>query len=383
MSRAAENETVILGLWPFTGSYADLGQSLDNGAKVALEQAGYRAGRYKIKYVTRDSETKPSVAARRTQEAIDSEGARFVVGPWSSADALAVTEIAKKNKVLYFFSGGTEDITGKRCNRYAFQWAASPYTAMEAILRNFKKEHPEAQSVYLFVADYAFGWSLQKYAEQLAPRFNLTIKGIDRHPLGQREFSPYIVKAQSANADAVLLINFGLDAVAAVRQLNSFGFTPAKPVIMTWSSGLDELIQLEAEARQNLLVGTSYYWAVENEENSAFVRDYLAKSGQVPPGSPAAAAYGMINLILRGIALADSDDPRQVIEAIEKFSGKTILGQISVNPMTHQVERPYFILRTGLAARTDSPYALAELIDASTVAQPAEINACKSIGTFE
>ena len=34
---AADNEVAILGLWPFSGPYADVGPLLDNGAKVAIE----------------------------------------------------------------------------------------------------------------------------------------------------------------------------------------------------------------------------------------------------------------------------------------------------------------------------------------------------------
>jgi branched-chain amino acid transport system substrate-binding protein len=126
---AAEDEVVIVGIWPFSGPYADVGPLLDNGAKVAIEEFGGTVAGKKIKYITRDSETKPSTTARRVQDAIDGEGAKFVIGPWASGVALADTEIAQKNKVMYVYSGGTEDISGKRCNRYALQWAAPAYTA--------------------------------------------------------------------------------------------------------------------------------------------------------------------------------------------------------------------------------------------------------------
>src|SRR5690606_7096975 len=201
-ANAADDEIVLLGLWPFSGPYADVGPLLDHGAQVALEQFGYQAAGKKIKYITRDSETKAGTATRRAQEAIDGEGVKFMVGPWSSGVGLAVSDVAQKNKVMYAFSGGTEDLSGKRCHRYTFQWAAPAYTAVEANLRVFKKNHPEAKSLYLFIADYAFGWSLQKYAEMLAPKFGLTIAGVDRHPLGHREFSSYITKAVAANPDA-------------------------------------------------------------------------------------------------------------------------------------------------------------------------------------
>mgnify|MGYP005635032787 FL=1 len=91
----------ILGLFPFSGPYADSGKLLDEGAQIALEEVGYEVNGKKIKYITRDSETKAGPAARRAQEAIDTEGVNFIVGPWSSGVALAVTEVAKKNKVMY------------------------------------------------------------------------------------------------------------------------------------------------------------------------------------------------------------------------------------------------------------------------------------------
>jgi branched-chain amino acid transport system substrate-binding protein len=134
--------------------------SLDTGAKVALEESNYQIAGKKIKYITRDSETKAGTATRRAQEAVDGDKVKYIVGPWSSGVALAVTEVAKNNKLMYIFSGGTEDISGKRCHRYAFQWAAPAYSAVDANLRAFKAQYPGAKTIYLLIADYAFGWSL-------------------------------------------------------------------------------------------------------------------------------------------------------------------------------------------------------------------------------
>ena len=78
---------------------------------------------------------------------------------------------------------------------------------------------------------------LQKYVESLAPKYGLEVVGVDRHPLGHREYSTFITKAMSKNPDAVYMINFGLDAISAVRQLNNFGFTPKKAsnyVLVFW-----------------------------------------------------------------------------------------------------------------------------------------------------
>jgi branched-chain amino acid transport system substrate-binding protein len=143
--RAQQKEVVILGLWDQTGAFADVGPLNDRGMRMALEERDMKILGRPIKYVTRDGATQAGTSTRRAEEAIDGEGARFLVGPWSSGVALAVSEVAKRKKVLHFFSGGTEDISGARCHRYSFQWAASPYTAAKTVVDNFMKANPKAR----------------------------------------------------------------------------------------------------------------------------------------------------------------------------------------------------------------------------------------------
>src|ERR1044072_729113 len=165
--RAQGKEVVMLGLWSFTGAFADVGPVLDRGMKMALEERGMKAQGKAIRYITRDDETKAGSATRRAEEAVDSEGPKYIIGPWSSGVALAVSEVAKRKKVLHYFSGGTEDISGSRCHRYSFMWAASPYTAAKTVVDNFMKANPKAKRWHLLVADYAFGWSVDRKSTRL------------------------------------------------------------------------------------------------------------------------------------------------------------------------------------------------------------------------
>src|SRR5580765_3852709 len=159
--RAQSKEIVILGLWDQTGAFADVGPLNDRGMQMALQERGMKVLGRPIKYVTRDGGTQAGISTRRAEEAVDGDGAKFIIGPWSSGVALAVSEVAKRKKVLHLFSGGTEDISGARCHRYSFQWAASPYTAAKTVVDNFMKANPKAKRWHLLVADYAFGWSVR------------------------------------------------------------------------------------------------------------------------------------------------------------------------------------------------------------------------------
>ena len=93
----------MLGIWPATGAFSDVGPILDRGMRMALEERDMKILGRPIKYVMRDSATQAGAATRRVEEAVDGEGAKFVIGPWSSGVALAVSEVAKRKKVLHYF----------------------------------------------------------------------------------------------------------------------------------------------------------------------------------------------------------------------------------------------------------------------------------------
>src|SRR2546423_1005335 len=328
--RAQGKEVVMLGLWSFTGAFADVGPILDRGMKMALEEHGMKAAGRPIKYTTRDDETKAGSATRRAEEAIDGEGAKFIIGPWSSGVALAVSEVAKRKKVFHYFSGGTEDISGARCHKYSFQWAASPYTAAKTVVDNFMKANPKAKKWHLLVADYAFGWSVEKYVKEVGKTHGIELVGADRHPLGEREFSNYVQKAAANKPDAVAMINFGGDAVAGAREIFNFGLTPRLPLIMSWSSGVEELIQLSPEIRENMWVGTNFYYTADTPVAKEFVKNYRAKFG-TPPGYAPSAAYSMTRLMLAGFDKAKSTDNQEVIKALDGIEVNDLLAKMRID----------------------------------------------------
>jgi branched-chain amino acid transport system substrate-binding protein len=379
--RAQQKEVVMLGIWPATGAFADVGPILDRGMQMALEERGMRVLGRPVKYIVRDSATQAGVATRRVEEAVDGDGAKFVIGPWSSGVALAVSEVAKRKKVFHYFSGGTEDISGARCHRYSFQWAASPYTAAKTVVDNFMKANPQARRWHLLVADYAFGWSVEKYIKEVGKSHGLEFVGADRHPLGEREFSNYVQKAAANRPDAVAMINFGLDAVAAAREIFNFGLTPKVPLIMTWSSGVEELVQLAPEIRENIWVGSNFYYTADTPVAKNFVRSYQAKFGN-PPGYAPSAAYGMTRMMLHAFDRAKSVEVEDVIKALEGIEVEDLVGRMRVDAKTHQTLRPYFFMRCKPKPAMKHPNDFADIIATGDTPLPKEYAACKDLGSF-
>jgi branched-chain amino acid transport system substrate-binding protein len=379
--RAQPKEIVMLGIWPATGAFADVGPILDRGMKMALDERNMRILGRPIRYIVRDSATQAGAATRRVEEAVDGEGAKFVIGPWSSGVALAVSEVAKRKKVFHIFSGGTEDISGARCHRYSFQWAASPYTAAKTVVDNFMKANPKAKRWHLLVADYAFGWSVEKYIKEVGKTHGIEFVGADRHPLGEREFSNYVQKAAANRPDAVAMINFGLDAVSGAREIFNFGLTPKVPLIMTWSSGVEELVQLAPEIRENIWVGSNFYYTADTPVAKAFVKSYQGKFGS-PPGYAPSAAYSMTRLTLAAMDKSKIGEVADVVKAMEGIEVDDLLGRMRVDPATHQTIRPYFFMRCKPKSAMKHPMDFADIIATGDAPLPKEYAACKDIGSF-
>ena len=380
--RAQSNPVVMLGIWPFTGGLADSGPHLNNGMQIAIDEWGGEVIGRPIKYITRDDETKAGSATRRVEEAIDSEQVKFVIGPWSSGVALAVAEVARRRKVFHYFSGGTEEISGKRCHRYSFQWAASPYTASHIVVDEYMKLHPQAKRWYLFVWDYAFGWSVEKYIKIAGKPHGIDFVGTDRMPVGTREASGFITKAAASQPDVLCLVTALQDFIIQVREAHNFGLAPQVALVQPWGLGVEELAHIDVKHRQNLWTGTNGYYTNPNPVSTKFTEAHEKKFG-LPPGYAAVAAYGMTRLVLRGIERAKSAEPVEVIKAFEGWETEDWPGTVRINPQTHQTERNYFFLRCKRQDEMQHPHDYSEVVALrSTPLMPAEFNECKEIGSF-
>jgi len=177
------------------------------------------------------------------------------------------------------------------------------------------------------------------------------------------------------------MINFGGDAVAGAREIFYFGLTPKLPLIMTWSSGVEELIQLAPEIRENLWVGSNFYYTADTPVARNFVKSYQAKFG-TPPGYAPSAAYSMTRMLLAGFDKAKSAEVQDVVKALEGLQIDDVVGPMRVEGSTHQTLRPYFFLRCKSKSAMKHPLDLADIIATGDAPLPKEYAACKDIGSF-
>jgi branched-chain amino acid transport system substrate-binding protein len=362
---------------PTTGTFAFAGDLVARGAALALEMHGGSVVGNSVRLLMRDDEGKPASGVRRVQEAATSDGMRYFIGAYSSAVGLAESEVAQREKLLQFAAGGSEDFTGARCGRYTFQWSAHAYTAMRTTLEYVRKTFPQKKTIYALTADYVFGHALLKYTKIVAAEFGFELVGNDNHPFGERQYTQYLTKVVSAKPDILLLNTAGADAVTAIRQFASFGDEDIA-VVGPWTLEVDQLAELALEMRSGLILGQNYYPDIDGAANKEFVASYTRKFSSLP-GYSSAYAYDAVRALLLAMERANSVDVPDVIKTLEQMSWDGLLGRMSIDPKTHQLIRPYFVVRCKPAASMRHSADFAEIVATGDKRQPAELNECKQM----
>jgi branched-chain amino acid transport system substrate-binding protein len=126
-------DTIRLG---FVADISGIGAVFYKGQKAAIdlfiEEANASGGVLgkKLELVVRDAQLKPDIGANMARELILSEKCDFLIGPTSSAVALAVTKVANEfKKIVYFHTSNAEALTTTDFQPYMFQ--VVPNTGIE------------------------------------------------------------------------------------------------------------------------------------------------------------------------------------------------------------------------------------------------------------
>jgi branched-chain amino acid transport system substrate-binding protein len=339
---AAADEVVFAGIYSSTGAYAAFGRDTDRGFALAVNEAKKSAGGHPIEYITRDDQTKPDVGQQQATDAYEHDGARFFAGCASSSVALAIAQVVKDKHALFWTSVGADEITGKDCNAFTFRWSVPAYGAVRATMYPFIKQFPNAKKWYTITPSYVFGESLLTNVKEVAQERGLTLIGNDYHPLGATEFSNYIAKAAAAKPDVLCLLNFGGDAIKALKTATSYGLKKTTQILYVWSGGLLDFAGIGPEDLEGVHVGCQY-WHESTAATRKASEAYKTAYGE-PLGYVGASAYIEAKLTFDGIERAKSVDPAHVAKALEgyKYGGPT--GAEEVRAFDHQVIKPYYLL---------------------------------------
>ena len=207
LAGAAQADEIRIGvLYPIAGTGAVYGEPAMHGHNMAVDELNAAGGILGKKIVTfaRDTKLKPAAASAAAKELITKDGVNVLVGGLSSAVGLAISEVARQEKVVYVATiPKTIKLTTEKRHDHVFRTAS--HTDFEGDAMGQIVAKLGLKKICDIQLDYAYGHDLaagiEKGLKRHAPDAE---KVLDlRAKLGATDYSTFISQIMGAGCDGV------------------------------------------------------------------------------------------------------------------------------------------------------------------------------------
>jgi branched-chain amino acid transport system substrate-binding protein len=330
-------ETIRLG---FVADISGVGATFYKGQKAAVDlfieetnAAGGVLGK-KLEVVVRDAQLKPDIGANMARELILAEKCDFLIGPTSSAVALAVTKVANEfKKIVYFHTSNAEAITTTDFQPYMFQ--VVPNTGIEGRgIAQFMSKKPYKKYGYIG-PDYAYGHDQFKAfkGEMAKLKSDAEILEVVWVKLGETNYSPYVPTLMAKNPEAIFSSLWGGGLATFIKQAKPYGVFDKAALCSLFD--LDMLRVMGQDMPEGLLgYARCPFYAIGTSEMQTFVKKYFDKYKEWPADWAIMAYDGLIALT-EAIKKADSIDSEKVVKQLEGLKFKSLRGERYIRPEDH------------------------------------------------
>jgi len=391
-----EGNSVFVGVSvPLTGAFSAEGKDQQLGFELAFEHlnSGKLAGKIPelkgkgvlgktITFGVVDTEAKAESAIQGQTRFLRNNKAILMTGCYSSAVTVALGKLAQREKVLYMAGpSGSDDVTGKDCQRYSFRSQPSTTMASRALAPVLAERLGKNKKVAYLVPDYTFGHTQFESMARLTEPMGWKTVTKQVCPIGTADFSTYLLNIANSGADVFVNCTVGNDCSVSIKQAKNFGVMKnAALVVPTLQPFLAQ--QLGPEVTQDILGVMDFWWSLadSNELAKIFVDDFLAKH-KYKPYWPAHIAYSQMMIWAVAVERAKTFYPPEVIKALESRTPiKTSLGDVMYRPEDHQLVRPVPVMRGKKPSEMkskDDYYEVIKMIPGADAVTPLDQGTCK------
>ena len=219
----------IGGLYPVTGSFAQIGQACVNAAKLAVEMVNNAGGikslgGAKLNLILSDVQSDTTVTRTETDRLISGNKLSAIHGCYASALTLIASEVAERAK-MPLLTGSSSDLLNKG-RHYTFTpfARASQFAKAQLQMSRLLNDKPKVAVVF---ENTAFGTSTSNGLRELAPGEGAEIVLFEPYSAGFADAGPLINKVKASGADALFSVSYLNDLILIVRTVKQVGLKVA------------------------------------------------------------------------------------------------------------------------------------------------------------
>src|SRR5665213_1518623 len=312
---AAAADVVIGDIDDLSGNYADVGGAGGlEAVKMAIADFGGAVLGRKITTLVTDHQNKPDIGASKFRERADQNGLNVLLGGSNTGVSIAMAKVAAAKKIPFFAIGaGGASLTNEDCTAYTVHYVYDTTALANGTATTIVKNG--GKTWFYLTADYAFGTQLQNAASAVVEANGGKTVGAVRVPLGESDFSSFLLQAQGSNAQVLGLANAGGDFSNSLKAANEFGITKTmKPAALL--AFITNIHSLGLQTAQGLYLTTGFYWDL-NEDTRAFSKRYFAKT-QKEPTMDQAGYYSATLTYLKAVKAVGGTDSEKIMAELKK-----------------------------------------------------------------
>src|SRR6185312_15323899 len=217
---------------PLSGPTAVYGEPVLKGAEMAVSEINAKGGVLgrKIELMSRDSKASADEAVRLARELIIKNSVDFLVGTLTSAEAPAVSTVAKENKIVFIAPTSKSTLLTDATHIHPYIFRIASNTDVEGLAgATLMAKWKDVKTVATIAPDYAYGRdSIAAFIAALK-KLRPDIQIVDQQwpKLGEPDFTAFITAQMSKKADAVYCSLFAGDFVTFTKQATPRGYFKA------------------------------------------------------------------------------------------------------------------------------------------------------------
>jgi branched-chain amino acid transport system substrate-binding protein len=351
-ARAAD--TIKIGFpIPLSGPTAVYGKPVLAGAQMAVAEinaSGGVLGR-KLEILDRDSKANADEAVRLSRELIIKDGVDFLVGTLTSAEAPAVSTVAKENKIVFIAPTSKSTILTDPQHIHPYIFRVSSNTDVEGLAgATLMARWKDVKTVATIAPDYAYGRdSIAAFIAALKKvRPDIQIVDQEWPKLGEPDFTAFITAQMGKKPDAIYCSLFAGDFVTFSKEATPRGYFEAikNRLIDGAEVGTPDEAQALGSDYPYGIIGDSYdpvLWSgSEPPAHKKFIEDLKKFTHAQYASGWSIVGYQSIYALAAGIKKANSTNSDAVAKALLGLTWDTPVGERTFSVKSHETFAPEY-----------------------------------------
>lgn len=337
---------------PYSGVYAELGNSITNGMRMYFDSVGNQAGNRKITMITADEQVQLADAVAATKKVVEQDGVEMVAGYVSSPNAAGNRNYLDGQKIpTLIANAGVNSLSRAAKSPFIYRTSFTNWQPANPV-GTYVAQKLGKKRIQLVYAKYGAGIESVGSFKETFTAAGGTIVGPDvATPFPNNgDQTPFVQAIQTDKIDGIFAFMSGTDAVTFLKKAAELG-TLKKLALVTGAGFFveqDVLAAIQDAAPEGAITGLHWALTLPGKENQDFITNYSKKFSGRQADVFAVQGFDTARVIVEALnaTKGKTDNKDAFMKAISNVAFKSPRGDFKFDPNTNNVVQTIYIRKT-------------------------------------